>query len=164
MISSKPVLTDADRALYPVHLLEGCRTGLCLFAAAFLGLNDAAHFEEAGVQTTCVDTDAERLGQMSFYYPRDWKFIPYDAWEFARGARELTGPPAQWDAVSVDPFTGDTMDAVLWSLDLWTSLARKFVTVGMPAGARLAGDAGPDWKASILPRSATASWLVLERA
>ena len=71
MISSKPVLTDADRASYPTHLLEGCETGLCLFAAAFLGQNDAAHFEEAGVLTTCVDIDAERLGQMSFYYPKD---------------------------------------------------------------------------------------------
>lgn len=165
MISSKPVLTDADRELYPVHLLEGCETGLCLFAAAFLGRNDAAHFEEAHVRTTCVDTDAERLGQMSFYYPGDWKFLPGDAWEFAESARDIY---AQWDAVSVDPFSGDAMTKALGALNLWTSLAIKFVTVGLPgapwADPSLWLHVGDDWRASVLPRSRAASWLVLERA
>ena len=158
MISSKPVLTDADRASYPVHLLEGCETGLCLFAAAFLGRNDVAHFEEAGVWTTCVDTDEERLGQMSFYYPNVWNFVPADAWEFAE---EQFG---QWDAVSVDPFTGDAANAALASLPVWTTLARKFVTVTVTHFGQALVDVPEGWKSSIHARSATAKWLVLERA
>lgn len=165
MLSSKPVLTDADRLLYPVHLLEGCETGLCLFAAAFLGQNDAAHFEEAGVRTTCVDTDAERLGQMAFNYPSTWRFVPMDAWEYAE---RWAAYGWQWDAVSVDPFTGDPMKKALGTLDLWTSLARKFVTIGVATREPLAPSAlhrsVPGWRASLLPRSALASWLVLERA
>ena len=161
MISSKPVLTDADRASYPTHLLEGCETGLCLFAAAFLGQNDAAHFEEAGVRTTCVDTDAERLGQMSFYYPRDWKYFTGDAWRYAEGAAAIG---RQWDAISVDPFLGDAGYRALDSLGLWASLARKFVTVTVSSRFRPASARWRDgWRASLHPRSTNASWLVLER-
>lgn len=161
MISSKPVLTDADRASYPTHLLEGCETGLCLFAAAFLGQNDAAHFEEAGVFTTCVDTDEERLGQMAFYYRHNWAWMVGDAWSYAEQWRR---GGAQFDAVSVDPFRGDAMDKALATLDLWMSLARKFVTVGIPDDyPSVAIKVGNEWRASIMPRSSTASWLVLER-
>jgi hypothetical protein len=65
---------------FPAWLLNGCETGLCLFAAAFLGHNDAIHFARAGIQTTCVDKDAARIEKMIDLYPRDWEFLTTDAW------------------------------------------------------------------------------------
>lgn len=144
---------------YPTHLLQGCETGLVLFAAAFVGHNDAIHFAEANVRTTCVDIDGDRLWQMRQLYPLKWSFVSADAWYFATTAQQLE---TQYDGVSADTFTGDAMRRSLSSLDLWCSIARKFVTatitddvedVEIPEG----------WTASLYPRSDSVSWLVLER-
>ena len=110
---------------YPAHLLEGCESGLVLFSAAFLGHNDAIHFAEAGLVTTCIDTDADRLHEMRELYPEQWAFVNTDAYAYAEAARheELT-----WDAVSVDTFTGPMTRRSLDSLELWCSLAERLVT------------------------------------
>jgi hypothetical protein len=159
---------------YPAHLLEGCETGLCLFAAAFLGHNDAIHMAEAGLRVTCVDTDALRLHEMMSLYPSDWQFITADAWSFAhdQGAEHrdtLTyrhwaaapGIPIRWDVVSVDTFTGDAMQRSLESLPLWCSLARKAATVTHTDGASYQTPAG--WRSSLVERATGVNWLVLER-
>lgn len=142
---------------YPADMLNGCDTGLCLFAAAFLGVNDAIHFARHNIQTVCVDLNAERIGQMETIYPQDWEFLVDDAWAFA-GA--ITGAYT-FDAVSVDSFLGDATDRSLTTLELWCSLASKCVTVTIPAGASPAAPAG--WKSYEFPRSTRASWLVLQR-
>lgn len=144
---------------YPTHLLTDCETGLCLFAAAFLGHNDAIHFAEAGIKTTCVDVDGDRLEIMADLYPEEWHFVCRDAWTFARHHRDKGHT---WDVVSVDTFTGDAMDRSMESLDLWLSLATRAVVVGtttypivLPAYLNV--------KASYYERAAGIYWLCLER-
>lgn len=109
---------------YPTQHLKNCETGLVLFSSAFLGHNDAIHFAEAGIRTTCVDTDGERLAEMKALYPDDWTFVQEDAWTFAQETWDF------WDVVSLDPFTGDTMDKVMADLPLWATLARMVLIVG----------------------------------
>jgi hypothetical protein len=145
---------------YPTHVLEGCETGLVLFAAAFLGHNDAIHFAEAGIRTLCVDVDEERLREMEQLYPADWGFHANDAWEFARA---VEGYPVA-DVVSADPFTGDMMARVLSSLELWCSLARKAVVVGITLDLTSAYATPTGWNASLFHRANDVYWLVLEHA
>lgn len=142
---------------YPTHLLEGCETGLVLFAAAFLGHNDAIHFALEDVQTTCVDVNADRLEEMSELYPDEWRFVADDAWHFA----ERHVGRDQWDAVSVDTFTGEAMDRSLQNLGLWGSLARKFVTVTLTDGASYTVPSG--FNSYHFERGPGVYWLVLER-
>lgn len=153
-----------DARTYPAHLLEGCETGLVLFSAAFLGHNDAIHFAQAGLETTCIDIDARRLQEMAALYPSDWTFLVEDAWTFAESACEAC---EQWDAVSADTFTGDAMAQSMASLDLWCSLARKFVTVTATGGAIREAPEGWNW--SLMRRAGpredgeSVYWMILER-
>ncbi len=143
---------------YPEEQLEGLASGLCLFSAAFLGHNDVVHFASAGIQTTCVDVDAGRLGEMRRLYPRSWQFVIADAWTYAHAAarQELA-----FDAVSVDSFCGDAMLRVLEDLTVWTDLANELVTVTVADGY---GYTVPDgWEASELRRAPGVYWLVLTR-
>jgi hypothetical protein len=155
-----PTLTHVamEARPYPTHLLEGCETGLVLFAAAFLGHNDAIHFAEAGLRCSCVDVDAERLAVMRGLYPDTWAFFEGDAWEWAEKCRGNV----TWDAVSCDTWTGDLMERSLVSLDLWCSLARKAVTVTITDDVKSI-DVPEGWWSSLYPRSDHVSWLVLER-
>lgn len=148
---------------YPTHLLEGCETGLCLFAAAFLGHNDAIHFAEAGLQeVVCIDTDCERLKEMEALYPSgimgSFDFFCSDAWQYAERAQ--TEVP--FDVVSVDTFTGDVMRRSLDSLELWCDLAHKVVTVTYTPGE--AYEVPDGWQESLYERATNVFWLVLERA
>jgi hypothetical protein len=149
---------------YPDHLLAGCSTGLALFAAAFVGHNDAIHFALAGMRGTCVDVDDEGLDRMRAIYPEDWSFAMSDAWSFAKRAE---GFGERWDVVSVDTFTGDSMERSLRSLDLWTALARRLVTVTykMPItdGSSLARLVPRGWRWSLFHRASSVYWLTLER-
>lgn len=144
---------------YPTDILKDAETGLCLFAAAFLGHNDAIHMAEAGLRSTCVDIDEDRIDEMRALYPRDWSFITSDAWTFATAAQELD---TFWDVVSCDTFTGDAMRQSLDSLPLWCSLAREAVTVTLTVGAPYTLVDG--WKDSLYERGPGVYWLVLERA
>lgn len=143
---------------YPVHILEGAESGLCLFAAAFLGENDAVHFWDAGIRTTCVDIDHRRLETMSALYPDDWEFFAEDAWTFA-DRNSVLG--RQWDVVSVDTFTGDAEQRSLKSLPLWCALARKALTVTLCPGSMYRVPEG--FRAWHFRRSSRALWLVLIR-
>ena len=148
----------ANAGPYPVHLLEGCETGLLLFGAAFLGANDGVHFLDAGLRATVVDNDLERLKDMAEMYPVNWGWSDLDAWVFA--SRRVDAG-VMYDAVSVDSWRGDAEERSLHSLELWCSLARKFVTVTIGFGSSFLCPAG--WKFSLMPRSGNARWLILER-
>lgn len=150
-----------EKRPYPAELLEGCESGLCLFAAAFLGHNDAIHFAEAGVpDVTLVDVDGERLREMNeLYRDKRWTFAESDAFAFARFARQLG---SKWDAVSVDTFTGSALERSLGDLEQWTSIARRFVTVTATRDASYRLPRG--WRSRIVWRSSAAYWLVLEPA
>jgi hypothetical protein len=143
---------------YPADLLAGCESGLVLFAAAFLGHNDAIHFAEAGIITTCIDTDAERLYEMRELYPEQWAFVNTDAWAYAEAARreELT-----WDVVSADTFTGAMTRRSLDSLELWCSLAEQLVTVTVTNRNSYTVPKG--WGFHLHKRSEKVFWLVMHR-
>jgi hypothetical protein len=164
--TSYPTLEDvaAHARPYPVVELDSCETGLVLFAAAYLGHNDAVHFAEAGIRTTCVDRDSARLAGMRQLYPDDWSFVAADAWTFAEAALELE---TTYDAVSVDTFTGDSELRSLSSLELWTSIARRVVTATYSAGYGQRAeplDVPAGWERSLFERAPGAYWLVLTRA
>jgi hypothetical protein len=144
---------------YPADLLPEGGTALALFAAAFLGHNDAIHFARKDLIATCVDIDVERLHEMETLYPSEWMFVDADAWNLADTARELE---LSWDVVSVDTFTGEATDRSLASLDLWCSLARQMVTATIVNGQEY--DVPEGWRAHLHPRSSEVSWLVLQRA
>ena len=148
-----------EKRPYPAELLAGCESGLCLFAAAFLGHNDVIHFAEAGIpDVTLVDVDGERLREMNeLYRDKRWQFIEADAFGFARASRILG---TKWDAVSVDTFTGSALERSLGDLEQWTSIARRFVTVTATRDASYRVPRG--WRSSIHWRSTDAYWLVLE--
>jgi hypothetical protein len=146
---------------YPTRVLEGAETGLVLFAAAFLGHNDAIHFAEAGARGFCVDRDGERLAQMARLYPDDWQWAVDDVWKFAEAARTLG---EQWDVVSADPWT-DAFQAVADRAELLCSLARRAVTIGTGARTNVTPPAG--WRITeVVERSSFrggVNWTVLER-
>jgi hypothetical protein len=143
---------------YPADMLPKGGTGLCLFAAAFLGHNDAIHMARRDMHVTCVDVDSGRLNEMSRLYPANWHWYPMDAWEFAEQARR---DGWTWDVVSVDTFTGDATDRSLGTLDLWCSLAARAVTVTLSTGQDYTYPDG--WRPSLFRRSDLADWLVLRR-
>lgn len=146
---------------YPAWLLPHGGTGLILFAAAYLGHNDAIHFARNDMTCTCVDTNEERLDEMADVYPTDWDFVVADAWEYAQQA---AAEGQRWDVVSVDTFTGDATDRSLETLDLWCSLANHAVTATIPTKIKdrvvLDGFTGT---VDFFPRSELAAWLVLTR-
>lgn len=143
---------------YPVDGLVGCETGLCLFAAAFLGHNDAIHFAEAGMHGYCVDIDGVRLAEMATLYPGSWQWAVDDAWLFAADAKRLK---QSWDVVSVDTFTGAATERSMASLDLWCSIADRMVTATVTEGASF--HIPSEWNATHYPRSSDVYWLVLTR-
>lgn len=145
---------------YPVEILDCAQTGLCLFGAAFRGVNDAIHMVNAGLYIDVVDTDENRLRDMQALYPDGCVFHHMDAWTFAGYAK---GNGKRWDVVSVDPFTGGTGQRAIDDIELWCSLADKFVTITV--SRRMTMPRTPDgWKRmSVMRRSHNAGWLVLER-
>jgi hypothetical protein len=150
-----------DARAYPAHLLREGETGLCLFSAAFLGINDAIHMARMNMTVTCVDTAADRIEQMEALYPSYWSFGVVDAWEFAEGARAVRG---QWDVVSVDTFTGDATTRSLETIELWTSLARRHVTMTIANEHTRGSYVLPDgWRDARYNRGGLADWLVLTR-
>lgn len=144
---------------YPAHLLPEGGTGLVLFAAAFMGHNDAIHFARKEMTATCVDRDRFHLRQMSRLYPQGWEFVHADAWHYAQQAAD---EGRRWDAVSADTYLGEAAERSLRSLELWCSLADRIVTATIPASHHGA-DVPDGWSAFLLPRSDNASWLVLTR-
>lgn len=143
---------------YPAHLLPEMGTALGLFAAGFHGWNDCIWFARAGLQTTCVDVDDDKLLEMAAIYPEGWEFRVDDSWEFATTAFAIG---RKWDVVSIDPYKG-IMDDALQDLELWCSLANKLVTIGCFLNEPLP-QIPHGWKTHTFPRSDTVGWLVLQR-
>jgi hypothetical protein len=147
---------SAEARAYPVHLLREGGTGLCLFAARFYGVNDAINMARNSMELTLVDT-SDRVIEMADMYGAD--VYCGDAWEYAehmRGGR-------QWDAVSVDTYTGDICRRSLDSLELWCSLARDVVTATHVLGMPYTVPEG--WSDSLFDRNPRngVNWLVLTR-
>jgi hypothetical protein len=123
VLTLEQVRKGASPAIYPRHVLVGCESALVLFAAAFHGQQDAVWMAEAGLRTTCVDIDQEKLQAMEGAYPDDWEYVYGDVFEFALRTEQ------RWDVVSIDcPSNLFARCAEL--LPLWCRMARKAVVVG----------------------------------
>ena len=155
-------LSAEERSLYPVESLQGLRTALVGFCAAFLGRQDCVWIEEAGITATGVDLDAERLFEMAALYPDDWTFVCDDVFEYAR-RRYAEG--RTYDLVSLDPPT-NLFELCDFKIDLWCALARRVIVLG--TGLRPAVATPEGWRiASVIRRSSFRGgtyWMALERA
>lgn len=142
---------------YPTDLLHGCRTGLLLFGAGFLGENDGRWFRRQGIHSIVVDRDAEKLAEMRREYPGDWAFLAGDAFEYAeRYARA----GLRFDAVSVDPPL-HMLDDCFDLLPLWLSLSNHLLTLTSRDGVTWQGEG---WRMSTITRVAgSTQWLVCEK-
>lgn len=112
-------------AVFPGPLLKDCDTALVMFAAGFYGMQDAYWIADAGLTATCVDADGDKLEAMRRLYPDDWRFVRHDVYTFPDGEPE----GSQWDVVSLDPWTNEFSRCAEY-VDLWCSLARRFVFLG----------------------------------
>lgn len=115
-------LRDLDAgAAYPGFVLDGAETALVLFAAGFLGRQDAYWIADAGLRARCVDEDAEKLAEMRDLYPADWSWRAADVWSWS--------DPKVYDVVSLDPWTQD-FQRCADMVGKWCSLARRAVVLG----------------------------------
>lgn len=125
---SAPATLDAIRAvaepaLYPTHLLAGCDTALIAFCAGFFGRQDGIFIVDAGLNATCIDSDADFLRRMERLYPADWEFVDDDAYEYAAHTDR------QWDVVSVDCPTGH-FQRCADLVQTWCRAATRAVVLG----------------------------------
>ena len=142
--------------VYPTDVLAGYESVLVLFGAAFLGVNDVIHLAAAGLaDVTVVDLDAEKLDAMRVLYPRTWKFVSADAFDFVD---RQCASGARYDVVTADPFT-DLMPRCRAELPALCALARHVVVVGIEHG--LPFDPPRGWRSQRIERSELADWIVL---
>jgi hypothetical protein len=123
VLTLEQVRKGAAPALYPRDALVGCESALVLFAAAFHGQQDAVWMAEAGLRTTCVDIDQEKLREMMDAYPDSWAFVNADVFEFTLRTER------RWDVVSID-CPSNLFDRCAELLPLWARIARKVVVLG----------------------------------
>lgn len=145
-------------ALYPSAVLDGCESALVMFAAAFLGAQDAVWIADAGLTATCVDTDLEKVAEMAPAYPTDWEYVVGDAFDYA------TRTKRRWDVVSVD-CPSNLFERCAEFLPVWCLLARRAVVLGCGRGTEIVAPDG--WQVTDrLHRSnfrGGVYWAVLER-
>lgn len=122
-VTLEQVRADARAELYPRHVLTGCSDALVLFAAAFHGLQDAVWMAEAGLKTTCVDVDSQKLTEMSTFYPEGWEFVTGDVFEYVSRTND------RWDVVSID-CPSNLFAQCAGFTPVWCLLARKAVILG----------------------------------
>lgn len=131
-------IRDLDAgAAFPGALLRGRKDALVLFAAGFLGKQDALWVAEAGLTATCVDTDAKLLRTMEGMYPSGWEFVEADAYTFA----ETTD--RQWDVVSLD-CPSNQFQRCADHAPTWCRIAKHAVILGTGLHTLVKAPAG--WK------------------
>lgn len=152
------IRSEADGQAYPREILSECRDALVLFAAGFLGRQDAFWIADAGLNAVCVDYRHEALADMQELYPAEWVFLQADIYR----------QPRHWeteaDLVSVDCPSGH-FERCADLVGLWTQMARKYVVLGTGADVEIEVPAG--WRLNERRfRSDFAGgtyWAVLER-
>src|SRR5678810_1167117 len=115
------------------HQYKQIRSAACFYAAGFYGRNDVVYvFDKlpSGGSLTLIDTDEEKLVDMHQIYSgrgRDLAVHVKDAWV---AAQDFVKKQEQFDLVTVDPWSNDTLIALL-RLPLWYSLARHALIIGV---------------------------------
>jgi hypothetical protein len=160
-VTLEQVRVGAAARLYPRDRLEGCETALVLFAAAFHGQQDAIWMADAGLTATCVDVDAEKLGEMEAVYPAGWEFVQEDAFEYTISAD--IEHRRTWDVVSLD-CPSNLFDECADFLPLWCELANRAVILG--TGVSTVVEPPPAWRVTERLRRSNflggVYWTVLE--
>lgn len=108
---------------YPNLKRLGSETALVLFAAQWLGKQDAYWIADAGLQGTCVDVQPDKLNQMEQIYPEGWEFVCADVFPFTEQTSRV------WDVVSID-CPSNMFQQCADLLERWCSLARDAVILG----------------------------------
>lgn len=162
-VATVPLLDIVPRdAPFPTERLAGLDSALVLFAAAWLGKQDAVFAADQGLRGTCVDVDQEQLDRMQQIYPDGWEFRQADAFAFTRTWRAAG---RRWDAVTVDCPT-NLFERCATELELFCDVARRLVVLGTGRRTELVAPDG--WKLSErLPRSSFrggVQWAILERS
>lgn len=143
---------------FPCDRLTG-EDALVLFAAAFLGRQDAFWIAEAGLLGTCVDLDQKKLREMEELYPAGWNFLYAEVFEFANATQGV------WDVVSIDCPSG-AFHRCARLLPLWCGLAERLVILGTSPTTRI--DPPPGWELVDRRHRSTfkggTEWAVLEPA
>jgi hypothetical protein len=158
MVTLETLRASAAPHRYPRHILSGCKTALVLFAAGFHGRQDSVWMAEAGLRTTCVDTDEAKLTEMARVYPQGWEFVVDDVFAYASDCDRT------WDVVSLDPFTNQMQECANL-LPLWCHRAEQAVVLGVHGDTDVHAPHG--WRVvEQVPRSSFGGgvfWVVLER-
>ena len=149
------LLKSAEGNVFPSDKIKGCHSALVLFAAAFLGRQDAVWLAAEGIKGTCIDLDQEKLDVMRRVYPKGWKFLCADVYEFV----SLTDNT--YDVVTIDCPTNH-FEKVAEMPNLWTMLANKIVVLGSNDKTHKEIKAPGGWrKLRPVYRSPIANWTVL---
>lgn len=126
---------------YPTELLRDGESALVLFAAYYLGRQDAFWIAEANMRATCVDIREHKVREMRELYPENWKFVTADVYEYASQLED------SFDVVSLDPPTGQ-FEMVADLIDLWCELSNRVVIMGSNRRTDAALKVPPGWTKS----------------
>lgn len=142
---------------YPNLARLGSETALILFAAQWLGKQDAVWIADAGLQGTCVDVQPDKLRQMEAIYPDGWEFVCADVFPFTERTDR------SWDVVSID-CPSNMFQECADLIERWCSLARDAVILGTGVGTMVTAPDG--WAVSEVRKRSDYDggvyWTVLE--
>lgn len=149
---------------FPVHLLRPTDTALCLFVAAFGGVQDVAFLRDAGVKKAlAIDIDAQKVHAMRPLYPLEWTFLVADVYSWLQD--RLNRNDCTYDLVTSDPWSGDADHIMRYFLPELIALTRRVLIYGVgnaalaPAIERMRS-CGVE--PTVITRTDLASWLVVE--
>lgn len=131
-LTLEDIRSEVDGLAYPREILPECGDALVLFAAGFLGRQDAFWICDAGLTAICVDARLKPLHEMASVYPADWQFVLGDVYELVAFDALATA-----DLVSIDCPSGH-FDRCADLIGHWCNLARRYVVLGTAADIDLA--------------------------
>lgn len=127
--SLEEIAASAPPELFPVDLLQGARSAISFYSAAFYGHNDVIHLHRAGVKAIALnDVDEEKLAYMRSIYPACDELLIGDA---VATAQLLAAEKRVFDIVVCDPFTNTTGLMVTDLFGVFRSLAARWYIFGI---------------------------------
>ena len=146
------IAADSPPALFPVDLLQGARSAISFYSAAFYGRNDVIHLHRAGLSAIALnDLDEKKLAHMRSLYPACGEILVGDA---AATAQRLAAENRVFDIVVCDPFTNMTKLMVTDLFPAFRSLAARWYIFGLIGDdiAALGGEPDPTDLGRLLSR------------
>ncbi len=117
---------------FPTPLVEGARTAVSFFCAAFFGRNDVVFLDHLGIpDVVLVDLNHEHLDVMAKIYPGITETHAEDAYAVAK---RMASQPRRFDVVTCDPFTNESWRVFADHFDTFSVLARRSWVTGVMVG------------------------------